>query len=283
MVKVALKKYAKTYQTVHENRLFRPNDTFFLANRFFDCIFANIFSNNIFNCKVMRKKVMRKLKKLNINSLVKEFELLDEKHNAGTLGGSYYYDVNGAFLGNVGSDSYVRFVTQQEWEIADCYKINGQGVLFTDAPSNMQEALICSLLPASAQGYVDVQYGSSSDLNGAVAAFLISGSSITFSFDNHSTFFNDYNNLQSVMNHESYHWNNGHVSGSADEVATIMAQINDSSYQGTTNEFRTRTADYLYQEWGNLRDTPGHTLNDAYRIAGVDGYSDNSGYSGYSY
>jgi hypothetical protein len=232
---------------------------------------------------------MRKIKKLNINSLIKEFELLDEKQSADTLGGSYYYDIDtGAHLGTTESGNEVRFIESSLWPYAYAHNLNYLGVLFSDAPAKTKEALICSLLPASAQEYITVQYNSSYLSGGAMAAFLTIGSSITFSFSS-SSYFNDYNNLQSVMAHENYHWNNGHVSGSpnysgyasADEVETIMAQINDSSYQDTTNEFKTFTADYLYQKWGDLKDTLGHTLNDAYRIAGVDGYSDNLGYSGY--
>jgi hypothetical protein len=88
------------------------------------------------------------------------------------------------------------------------------------------------------------------------------------------------------MMHESYHWNNGHVPGSPNfslytnesEEATIMEQINDPSYQGTTNDFKIRVAECLYQEWAELQDTGEHTLNDAYRIAGVEGYEDGYGY-----
>jgi hypothetical protein len=127
---------------------------------------------------------MIKIKKLNIDSLIKEFELLDEKQSTGTLGGSYYYNSYGVFLGHVGSDSDVRFVTQQEWEIADCYKINGQGVLFSDTSASpyAKETLLRSFLPASAQG-VYIGPGGQNILEEAIAGFVTGLTPTTFAYD----------------------------------------------------------------------------------------------------
>ncbi|MDR0385526.1 MAG: hypothetical protein LBH60_05570, partial [Prevotellaceae bacterium] len=114
-----------------------------------------------------------------------------------------------------------------------------------------------------------------------VAAFKYASGYLSFAYNHLSSHFNDYSNLQSIMIHENYHWDNGHVPGSPDfsgyaganELETIVAQINDPTYHDTTNSFREFVAEYLYDNWDNLKDTEGHTLNDAYRIAGVDGYS----------
>jgi hypothetical protein len=223
---------------------------------------------------------MKKVKKLGINSLIKEFELLDEKQNAGTLGGSYYYDKDtGAFLGHVGSDSAVRFIDQGQWEIAQCYYIDGQGSSFSEAYVNpfAKETVLRSFLPASAQ-YVTIQTATTYTSN-ALAAFINNkqSGSIIFGYDPLSSLMNDYNNLQSVMFHESYHWNNGHIYGtsnysgysSVNEVDTIMAQINDTFYKDTTNDLKIRTAKYLYDQWGSTQGTLGYTETDARRIAGV--------------
>jgi hypothetical protein len=229
--------------------------------------------------------MMRKIKKLNIDSLIKEFELLDEKQNAGTLGGSYYYNENtGVFLGSTDTGNEVRFLNSSAWSYVKYHEISDAGVLFTDTSVNIyaKDALIRSFLPADAQDvYMSYLPGNSN----YVAQFRYDSGNLMFAYNLLSGYFNDYNNLQSIMSHESYHWNNGHVPGSpnfsgytdADEVETIMAQINDPSYQGTTNDFKERTAEYLYNKWGSLQDTFGHTLNDAYRIAGINGYGDGYG------
>jgi hypothetical protein len=217
---------------------------------------------------------MRKIKKLNINSLIKEFELLDEKQSAGTLGGSYYYDINtGAHLGITESGNYVRFINSNEWSNVAALDSPDAGYLFTDSSVNIfaKFNLLKSLLPQSAAN-VYIQTGHP---NGSVAGF-VNGS---FFFDPNSAYFNDYNNLHSMMAHESYHWEYGHVLGSPNysgysnvsEIDTIMYQIQAEDYNETTNDFKICTAEYLHSLWPN-KDQFGYTLDDAYRIAKVDGY-----------
>jgi hypothetical protein len=229
--------------------------------------------------------MMRKIKKLSIDFLIKEFELLDEKQNAGTLGGSYYYDINtGTFFGSTDAGNEVRFIASNEWSYVKDHNLSNAEVLFTEAPNPCaKEALLRSFLPDSAQ---DVSIGPFPSNSNYIAGFRYSGNLI-FGYNPSSSFFNGYNNLQNIMNHESYHWDNGHVPGStsfsgyttADEVETIMAQINYPSYKDTTNDFKIYTAECLYQKWDiSVKDTSGYTLNDAYRIAGVNGYEAGSGY-----
>jgi hypothetical protein len=238
----------------------------------------------------MRKK--RTLKKLDINSLVEEFEVLDEKQIINTVGGSYYYNKDtGTFFGVTETGNDVRFIDSSEWWHVSSHDVANAGVLFSDSSVNpyAREAILRSLLPDSVQ-YVSIQPAAASLTGNAPVAFIVMPSGeIIFGYKSLDSLFDDYNNLQSLMIHESYHWNNGHVEGSpnysgytnADEVETIMMQINDPSYQDTTNALKIRVAQSLHQKWGTLKNTPGHTMDDAYRIAGVEGYESGYGYSGY--
>jgi hypothetical protein len=226
----------------------------------------------------------RKLGKLGISSLIKEFELLDEKQIISTVGGSYYYDKDtGAFFGITETGNDVRFIDSDQWSYVASHDIADAGYLFSEIPDNFsaKAAVLRSFLPAGAQNIGIVNSSSSS----AIAGFEYNNitGSLTFGYDPFSAYWDDYTNMVNIMYHESYHWNNGHVPGTSgysgygpnEEIETIMAQIGGPDYQSTTDDFKIRTGESLYTQWEELgiQDTSGHTINDAYRIANVNGYS----------
>jgi hypothetical protein len=226
----------------------------------------------------------KKIGKMDLAALEKQLILLEDEQKSSILGGSYYYDNNtGAFLGSTTSGNSVRFINSSEWAGVESNNLSDAGIVFTDVQSDNGFArfnLLKSLLPPSAANVTIRAFR-----NRSVAGFLDG----VFYFDPDSTLFNDYNNLQSIMFHESCHWDNGQVIGTSNysgystenEIETIMSQISQSEYNNTTNEFRIYTANYLYNSWPN-KGQSGYTSDDAYRIAKVDGYSE-SGYVGYGY
>jgi hypothetical protein len=220
----------------------------------------------------MKKKI---LKKWNLDALAKEFEVLDREQNRSTVAGTYYFDsCAGTFLGSAGTGDDVRFIHMEDWGVIRLNNTSGAGYLFSNTSVSFlaKSNAIKSMLPASAQ---NISIGNTDQ---RTAYFNNDGN---FFFDPNNTSFNNFYNLTSVMYHESYHWNSGHVQGTSNysgysgvkEIQTIMAQINHPDYSKTTDAFKKETAGYLYGLWrDDLQGQPGYTRNDAYRIAKVTGY-----------
>jgi hypothetical protein len=219
---------------------------------------------------------MKKIRKIGVSELSKYYELIDDILKRHLKGGSYYFDQNGNFLGNVGSDSSVRIVDESQWSLAQCYQIDGQGVLFSECTNHQTLAnILASFLPTES-------YDSMND-NGAyhdvMAGYATNSSGYTqFVFDPNDSRWNDYYNMASTAEHESYHYYAGHVGYdiseeqlAQNEWSNILNQVSSPTYTQTTNGYKQTVANYLYAQWIKLEiaDQPGYTQADAENACGL--------------
>jgi hypothetical protein len=219
-------------------------------------------------------KRLGKAKRLDLDQLPKYYELIDKLSKQAVKGGSYYFDELGKFLGNVGSDSNVRIVTEEEWGYAQCYQVNGQGVLFSECTNIATLTMILtSFLPSGS-------YNSTGTSDEAMAGYNpYPNGQVQFVFDHDDPMWNDYFNMLSTMEHESNHYYLEHTTPgltpeeiAQNECTTIIHQIVvNPTYQRTTQEYKTRTAEYLYKQWQILGKNGdiGHKIKDTRAICGL--------------
>jgi hypothetical protein len=170
---------------------------------------------------------MKKLPRLDMDSMAQEFRLLSDAEQARCLGGVHYYDDMGQYLGKFGESNELRILNNS-------YEVNEIGSLSSTSTGEINETLgsvfsqsangiarnsiIRKYLTASYEGPI---YGLESYIDnvpGGVAAFV----GQIFNYKQNDTVFDDYNNLQNIMAHESYHWNSGHTTpGLTDEQRLI--------------------------------------------------------------
>jgi predicted SprT family Zn-dependent metalloprotease len=208
-----------------------------------------------------------KLKRLNIDELAECYEVIDDILKQSIKGGTYYFSTEGSFLGNAGYGNDVRIVTAEQWDVAYCYQLGGQGVSFTECSDTQTLTnIIASFLPPGS-------YSSITTYGGAMAGYNVNTNQ--FLFNQNDPMMNNYFNLLSTMEHELYHYNNGQiVSGltstqeAQNEYNNILSQVNSSTYALTTQAYKDRTARYLYDQWCTLHinGQVGHTLYDAKSI-----------------
>jgi hypothetical protein len=245
---------------------------------------------------------MKKVK-LNLVILEKEFALLDEKQKSNVLGGSYYYDSStGSFLEKIGSSDQVRFISLNDWKFnAQPYNNGNLGTDFSGATDNTREKFFLNQLPSNVDGIDGINIKNVTGLSNydAITGFITTDSydtTPTFVYRTNDSIWNDYYDMKNMMLHESYHLSYCHqvYEGGYDndnfyhrylmaerEIEAILAQVTDSYYDYTSDNFRKSVADQLLYWWRisdyyNPADAPsdssGHTWEDAWRICQISGY-----------
>ena len=217
----------------------------------------------------MRKTIVR----LDLKGLQKRFKALDAITASKMKGRTVYLDKSGNYLGQVGTSYTMKFLDEPyQFSQVVCTADEDAGSYFSELSTSDQKDIISNRLPAGANVEIEVTT-KPGEIMGWRWNTILNGYR-AFCYDPNHISFNNFKNFESNMAHEHYHYNNGHDDDQpAYEIQAILAQINHSSYNETTNAHKLNTAEYLFKQWKELKihNEPGYTMADAYRICKYTG------------
>ena len=219
---------------------------------------------------------MKKLPQLDMDSMEQEFGSLSDVEKAKYVGGVHYYDQIGQYLGKFGSSNELRILNES-------HEMNEVGGLSSTSPVNetlgsvfsqsangiAKNTIIRKYLAASYEGPI---YSIESYTTGGTLARF---EGADFYYKANDAYFDDYNNLQNMMAHESFHWNNAHTTTPGlteeqqwknEEQAILHARYH-SSYNGTTSAYKWNLRNYLWETWRKMKKAG---LEDGYKLEDLD-------------
>ena len=216
----------------------------------------------------MRKTIVR----LDLQGLQKRFKALDAITTSKMKGKTVYYDVEGNYLGQVGSSYTMKFLAPgQDYSYIEHFGLEDAGSFFKNLSTSDQKSFIQSKLPLGANVEIETISGST-----IMGWGVINGQITKFRYNPNHFSFNNFKDFESNMAHEHYHYNNGHDANEpAYEIQAILAQVSHNSYNETTDAHKLTTAKYLFKQWEDLEidGQTGYTKADAYRICKYTGTS----------
>lgn len=182
--------------------------------------------------KTLRRKTLEELKAI--------MPVIPETEQAMYNGGTIYCDLSGVYLGKVGSGDDLMFCSRLDYESYESNNIEGMGVSYSSLDNSAQYNFI---LQNSSFSNVQINEG------GNCHAGLTKDG--TLYVNSNASSWKNYNDALSTLNHEWYHYENGHyrLTGIAlvqAEIDTYMYQIKSGNFASTSDNYKKTTADSLY-------------------------------------
>jgi len=207
---------------------------------------------------------MKVLKRKTLDELKAIMPVLSETEQAMYNGGTFYFDLSGNELGKVGTGNDLKFIAQSDFNYYRDNNIEGAGDSFSALSKAAQTTFVINH-SSFESGQIAISNNSDRDL----AAEVLEGGVKIYKDD---SVWNNYYDALSTLEHEWYHFDNGHhhttgIEHVQQEIETYIAQINSAGFANTSYEYKKRVAEnmyYLYAE--NGANVP---LDNLYRLVGI--------------
>jgi len=180
---------------------------------------------------------MKKLTKKSLDELAENMSVVNESEQQYLVGGSFYFDHAGNFIGNYGHGN----------DIIIANSILHSGIPFSLANDATINAVLTTM--ANAMG-ISGGIGVVRTGDNRYAEFNSETGKISFNLNSELMSSNNYYDYLSVLRHEQYHQMTAGYSGSwlQNEYQAFIYQINDSSFQYASDWLR----DYTMTNYYNL-------------------------------
>ena len=208
---------------------------------------------------------MKTLSRKNLDELAKTMPVLGETEQAACKGGTFYCDLSGNLLGKVGAGDDLKFIPQTDFNYYRDNNIEGAGMSFSALDNAGQYSFIANNSSFNI-GQIAISNNSDRDL----AAEVLDGGVKIYKYD---SVWNNYNDALSTLEHEWYHFHNGHhhttglIINSQEEIETYIMQINSTGFANTSYEYKKRVAENMYYIYSNNGENI--SLNELYRLVGI--------------
>ena len=179
----------------------------------------------------------KKATKKNLDELREIMPVLSENEQRGYIGAARYYNFEGAFLGTYGSGQEMRVIDNDQLSTVRANPNQLHGIALSAASD-------CTIRAVLQKNYIPSEWGDFEwRSSGVFAGFTLEGVFVI----GRGNWKDHHGNLRNVMAHEASHFNSGNFTGCPhEEVRALMAQINHSSYNYTTDWFRREVGHNLY-------------------------------------
>lgn len=209
---------------------------------------------------------MKTLKRKTLDELRAEMPVLSETEQRRCKGGTFYCDLSGNNLGQVGSGDDLKFCSASDFQTYNAGNIEGQGISFGSLNNAGQYNFILSH-----SSFSNAQIGKYPP--GTVAAGQNADG--VLAINENSFVWNNYHDALSTLEHEQYH-NAGKdylTTGNeltSREVSAYERQISSGTFQSTSDAYKRATADSLYEYY--QKQGKSITKDEVYRQVGLPGY-----------
>ncbi len=197
----------------------------------------------------------RKITRKTLDELAKSMPVLTEQEQRECVGGTYFYDLNGHFIGKYGTTDTLRFISKEEYD----YKSSNFGSAppdnwgssLSDLGSTERYTIVHNMLKDNFN--VDVIVGPIKSGNvSEVMGFLPNG--VLGIRPDNSTIFTNYNAFMSTLQHEADHYNSSFYSsgmaGSGNNEGAIKTeefrvyenQVKSQFFKNAPYDYKYRTA-----------------------------------------
>ena len=170
---------------------------------------------------------MRKLTKKSLEDLAKTMSVIDETEQQNFVGGTFYYDYNGNYLGSYGTGNDVRIATS----MSDI----GGSIAFSSAPSSVVGSVLTNMSRfLGYSGIVGISYNDNETNYGSATAgqIMYNPGSPAFVGDNNFNFW-------CTLVHEMHHVNTpGDVGTDQSEYYAILSVKNSYYYTMASEQYK---------------------------------------------
>jgi hypothetical protein len=196
---------------------------------------------------------MRKLTRKNLDELAKEMSVISEIQQKTFIGGTFYFDYSGNYLGKIGDSNEMQIGTSV---------IDSGSIPFSIASAETVEKVLTTMGNAiGISGDVRIAYG-----NGNYQGGVDENGQIFVNYQGNIFGENNYFDFLSLLHHEHYHQTtqSGYTfSSGQNEFQALMYEINQPGFQNTSQYYKENTLNdyYSYYDSGYLS---GNNYNSGY-------------------
>jgi|AGTN01.1.fsa_nt_gi hypothetical protein len=171
---------------------------------------------------------MKKLTRKNLNELASDMLTVSELEQQNLMGGSFYFDYSGNFIGQYGTGN----------DIIIANSILHSGMAFSLAPPEIVASVITTMARAvGISGNVNIVFES-----GNVYGKAHSNGQVDFNYNANIMVYNNYYDFLSVLHHENHHLMSMEDRGTTQsEFQALIYEMNQPSFQYASDPYRTLT------------------------------------------